>query len=82
MNVVFIQGKVISDVIFKCIIGKRRKSISKFTLELENKSNIIIIAYDEKADYCYQKVLKHENVLIQGKINSNMEIEVECVYKI
>ena len=76
MNLVFVQGKIISDIEFKFIINSKNISIAIFEIELLNKSKVKIKAYNELADYCYGRLNKGNNVLIEGKLNSNIEIEI------
>ena len=78
MNLCFIIGKIISDIEFKFIVNDRNKmSISLFILELSNKSKIKIEGYNNMADFCYQKLSKDDIVVIEGYINSKMNI-VAC----
>ena len=74
MNIVFIQGKIISDIEFNFIINKKNISIAIFEVELLNKSIVKIKAYNELADYCYSKLNKNDVVFMEGYLNSNMEI--------
>ena len=45
MNLVFIQGKIISEIDFKFIINSNNKSIAIFKIELFNKSIVTAKAY-------------------------------------
>ena len=74
VNIVFIQGKIISDIEFNFIINKKNISIAIFEAELLNKSIVKIKAYNELADYCYSKLNKNVVVFMEGYLNSNMEI--------
>ena len=74
MNIVFIQGKIISDIEFNFIINSPNISIAIFEAELLNKSIVKIKAYNELADYCYSKLNKNDVVFMEGYLNSNMEI--------
>ena len=76
MNLVFVQGKIISEIEFKFIINNKNISIAIFEIELYNKSNIKVKAYNNLADYCYSRLNKGDNVLIKGRVNSNIEIEM------
>ena len=59
MNEVFLMGKIETEIEFKFIINsKNRISFSKFTIITEDKQEININAYNEKADYCYSKLEK------------------------
>ncbi|MCI8617693.1 MAG: hypothetical protein HFJ60_05605 [Clostridia bacterium] len=79
MNLVYIQGKIISDIEFKFIIKSKNKSISIFKLELTNNSIVTIKAYNELADYCYSKLNKDDIILIEGKLNSKLEIILQII---
>jgi hypothetical protein len=79
LNLVYIQGKIISDIEFKFIIKSKNKSISIFKLELTNNSIVTIKAYNELADYCYSKLNKDDIILIEGKLNSKLEIILQII---
>ena len=81
MNIVFVEGKIISDIEFKFIINSTNISIAMFELELLNKSIVKIKAYNELADYCYSKINKNDIVFIEGYLNSNMEIIIKTLKK-
>ena len=81
MNIVFIQGKIISDIEFNFIINSENVSIAIFEAELLNKSIVKIKAYNELADYCYSKLNKNDIVFIEGYLNSNMEIIIKTLKK-
>ena len=75
MNLVFVQGKIISDIEFKFIINSKNISIAIFEIELLNESRVKVKAYNDLADYCYSKINKGDNIFIEGRVNSNIEIE-------
>ena len=50
MNIVFVQGKIISEIEFKFIINSKNISIVIFEIELSNKSKIKAKAYNDLAD--------------------------------
>ena len=52
-------------------------SVAKTKLELENESVIVIKGYDEMADWMIQNIRKEDEVILQGKINTKMEVEVK-----
>ena len=69
-------------------LNSKNISICEFKIKLENKSKIIVKAYNEKADYCYKKLYRLidkkrdinkslVNVIIVGRINNKSEIEVK-----
>ena len=79
MNICFFIGKIISDIQFDFILNSKNTSICIFKMQLANKSDITVKAYDEIADKCYQKLSKNDIIGIQGYINSNMEIIIEDI---
>ena len=74
MNLCFLIGKVVSEIKFDFILNSKDISIARFSIELENKSIVVIKGYNEIADYCYKKLIKSRIVGIQGSLNSNKEI--------
>ena len=74
MNLVYIQGKVVSKIDFKFIINSKNISIAIFKVELRNKSVVIVKAYNEMADYCYRKLNEGRGVIIEGKLNTKLDI--------
>ena len=74
MNLVYIQGKVISEIDFKFIINSKNISIAIFKVELRNKSVVVVKAYNEVADYCYRKLNEGREVIIEGRLNTKLEI--------
>ena len=75
MNLVYIQGKVVSKIDFKFIINSKNISIAIFKIEIKNKS-VVVKAYNEIADYCYRKLSEGRDVIIEGKLNTKLEIIV------
>lgn len=51
---------------FKFIINNKNISIATFKIKLNNNSSINVKAYNEMADWCYQKLVKNDLVTIQG----------------
>lgn len=76
MNLVYIQGKVVSKIDFKFIINSKNISIAIFKIEIKNKSVVVVKAYNEIADYCYRKLSEGRDVIIEGKLNTKLEIIV------
>ena len=66
LNLCFFKGKIVSETYFKFIINSNNCAISYFYLELENKSVIKVIGYNEIADYCYSKLDKNDHIFIEG----------------
>lgn len=77
MNICFLIGKIISKIDFKFIINSKNISIAIFKIELENKSQITVKAYNDLADYCYSKLTKGDIIGIQGYLGNNQEIIIE-----
>ena len=81
MNIVFVEGKIISDIEFNFIINSTNLSIAIFEVKLLNKSIVKIKAYNELADYCYSKLNKGDIIFVEGYLNSNMEIIIKTLKK-
>lgn len=81
MNLCFLIGKVISEIQFDFLLNSKDISIVRFSIELENKSVVIVKGYNEIADYCYKKLIKGSIVGLQGSLNSNNEIIITDINK-
>ncbi len=80
MNICFLMGKIVSDINFKFIIHDRENnSIVKFEVELNNKSKIIVIGYNELADFCYSRLKKNDNIALQGYLSSGINVILENI---
>lgn len=80
MNICFFMGKIVSDINFKFIIHDRKNnSIVKFEVELNNKSKIIVIGYNEMADFCYRKLKKYDNIAFQGYLDREIKVILEKI---
>ena len=78
MNLVFIKGKIIEKIEFKFIYSKNKTkntpiSIAQSKVELDNKSIIDAIGYNEKADWMYRNLTINEVIYIEGKLINNKE---------
>ena len=78
MNLVFIKGKIIEKIEFKFIYSKNKTkntpiSIAQSKVELDNKSIIDVIGYNEKADWMYRNLTINEVIYIEGKLINNKE---------
>ena len=80
MNLVFIYGKIIEEIKFHFIINNKHVSIARFKLELSSGSVVQVIAYDEIADLCYQKLKPQMKAYIQGKVTTKLAVEIENIY--
>lgn len=76
-TICFIKGKIIEEINFQFLYHKKNISISKTILKLRNESIITIKGYDEMADWMVQNIRKEDEVILQGKINTKMEVEVK-----
>lgn len=77
MNICFIKGKVIEEVDFKFYYCSKHISKAIVKIELENKSIITIKGYDEMADWMYHYIETQNVLIVQGRVDNNMEVEVE-----
>ena len=80
MNEVFIIVKVINFK-YRFLLNKKNNAIGKVEGISENGSIIKLIAYDNLADKLLRKLRINELYLFQGRVNSNMEIELRGVIK-
>ena len=80
MNICFFMGKIINDIDFQFIIHDRGNiSIAIFEVELNNKSKITVIGYNEMADFCYARLRKNDNIALQGYLSSQIKVILEDV---
>lgn len=80
MNLCFLMGKIISEVEFNFVLNSKNISVASFELEIEKDCKIKIKAYNEMADWCYQILAKNDTILLQGQLNSKMEIIVKSFF--
>ena len=71
MNLCFFIGEIVSDIKFEFIINSINNSIAIFELKLKNKSILQIKAYNEKADECFRKLKKGQNIFIYGTLKKD-----------
>ena len=57
--------------------NKKNISVAKTKLKLENESIITIKGYDEMADWMIQKIKKEDKVIMQGELDTRMEVVVK-----
>lgn len=74
----FFICKRTSDINFKFVINCKEKSKVLFKSKLLNNSEIEMFAYDNIADYIYQKNLKI--FFLRGKLRENMRVEIIEIY--
>ena len=54
-----------------------------FKLKVGKDTKVLVKAYNDMADWCYQNLARKDIVLIQGELNSKMEIvisEIEIIW--
>jgi len=77
MNLCFLMGKIISEIEFNFILNSKNNiSVASFELEIDKDCKVLVKAYNKMADWCYQKLDKNNMVLIQGELNTKMEIVI------
>ena len=77
MNICFLYGKIISDIDFKFIMNNKNKiSISVYKIQLNNKSIVTVKGYNEIADWCYRNLMLENYCIIEGYIDSKIEVEM------
>ena len=79
MNEIFLIGKVVSKTEYKFIINSK-KYFSKVEFEIElDKQTFKVKGYNNIADFCYRKLKQNQKVFINGRIDSNMIIQVKNI---
>ena len=58
----------------------RHTSIAKFEMRLLNASVIKVYGYDKVADFLYRHCKENDTVVICGRLDVNMEVEVISLY--
>ena len=82
MNKCYLIGEVITEPNFDFIYMSNHISICHFTLEMEYNNRIIVFAYDELADYIYQKISVNNLVCIEGllsNINKKLSVQINNI---
>lgn len=82
MNLVFVIGKIISDINFKFTYKSNKNAVALFICKLNNGSLVKIKALDNNADYCYANLKKGDFVIIEGSINSKFIINIKNIKKL
>jgi len=82
MNLVFIIGRIISDVNFKFTYKSDKNAVALFICQLNNGSLVKVQALDNNADYCYANLKLGDFVIIEGSINSKFIISVKNIKKL
>lgn len=76
MNEVFLMGKVIKEIEYRFMLEKGKNAKAEIKLELLDKTQLKVIAYNEEADYTMQHIRKNDDIFIYGIIK-----ETEVVIK-
>ena len=61
------------------MISKKYTAISTFNIKTINGERLRLIAYNTIADFCYRKLNKNDNILINGFLNSNMQVIIKNI---
>ncbi len=69
MNICFIKGKIITKPEYKFIFIRNADAVIMFEIELENKSKIKVIGYNEIADKFYKELEKEDIIWIEEGIS-------------
>ena len=92
MNIVIICWKIVSKIDFKFIYDRyknikieykekyKHTSIAKCKVKLLNNSIVEIYGYDEIEDYMYRNFKENQIIALEGKLDSEMKIEVRSTY--
>lgn len=80
MNEVFIMGTIKTEIEFKFIINSKKYfSRVKFKIQTLDKQEIIVVGYNNIADFALKNLKKKDKVFINGNLNTKMEIKIkEC----
>ena len=73
MNICFIKGKIITEPEYKFTFIRNADAVIMFEIELENKSKIKVIGYNEIADKCYKELEKEDIIWIEGRTEGRIE---------
>lgn len=79
MNFCIFKGKVIDEVKFDFIYNSKKISVAKTKLGLENGSCLKIKGFDEMADWMYRNIGQGDIAICSGKIDSNLDVEIEWI---
>ena len=76
MNRCFIKGKIITKIQYEFMLEKNKNAIIIFYIELENRSRIRIIGYNNIADWCFQHLKEKDIVYIEGRLDTKEELQI------
>ncbi len=75
MNICFFIGKIISDIDFKFMVNdKKNIAIAIFKLKVNENCILTVKGYNNLADLCYRNLSINNYIIIQGELNSKMEV--------
>ena len=75
MNICFFIGKIISDIDFKFIVNdKSNTAVAIFKLKVDDNCILKIKGYNQLADLCYRNLSINNYIILQGELNSKMEL--------
>ena len=81
MNKVFVIVEIL-EYEYGFLLNNINSAICKIIGKLTNDSIINIIAYDNIADKCLRILEKEKIYMVEGRVNSNMEIVITEIRKI
>ena len=64
----FYKRKIITEPEYKFTFIRNAEAIIMFEIELDNKSKIKVIGYNEIADKCYKELKKEDIIWLEGRI--------------
>ena len=75
MNICFLVGKIISDINYKFILNdKKNTAIAIFKLKVNENCILTVKGYNNLADLCYRNLSINNYIILQGELNSKMEL--------
>ena len=78
MNEVFIIGRIKTEIDFKFIINSKKYfSKVKFKIQTQDKQELKVVGYNSIADFALKHLKEQDTIIINGRLNTNMEIEVQ-----
>ena len=78
MNEVFIIGRIKTEIDFKFIINSKKYfSKVKFKIQTQDKQELKVVGYNNIADYVLKNLKTDDKIFINGRLNTNMEIEMK-----
>ena len=81
MNICLLIGEICSTIQFDFILNGKDISIVRFNIKLSNGSILKVKGYNEIADYCYRNLKEGDVVLIEGTLNSKIEVFLKGINK-